>query len=325
MPKNYGGLCGFWHDPPFFARPDVAEHSFVGANTWVIGAVFDLYGNQSGLYPEAVDLNRVRTEAMLRAASDMHLQQIGNQLKVRIVNFSGHKLPTGYPEGRRLWLNAQFFDAAGALLQEYGGYDYDAATLDSASTKVYEMKLGMDDAVAQAAGLPAGESHHLVLNNVVLKDNRIPPIGFTNAAFEAVRAAPAAYRYADGQYWDDTTFAIPPGAADAVVTLYYQTSSREYMEFLRDTNVTNNAGQIAYDAWVARGKSAPLDMDVVGIQIGPMIAGDINHDGFVNVLDLLAVISAWGPCPPPQLCEADANGDGAIDGLDLLLVISNWG
>jgi hypothetical protein len=37
------------------------------------------------------------------------------------------------------------------------------------------------------------------------------------------------------------------------------------MEFLRDKNVTNNTGQIAYDQWVAHGKSAPSQMQAVSI------------------------------------------------------------
>src|SRR5262245_18533127 len=34
---------------------------------------------------------------------------------------------------------------------------------------------------------------------------------------------------------------------------------------------------------------------------------DINHSGAVDTADLLAVINAWGPCPPPQqgACDAD--------------------
>ncbi|MCI0364633.1 MAG: dockerin type I domain-containing protein, partial [Phycisphaerales bacterium] len=61
----------------------------------------------------------------------------------------------------------------------------------------------------------------------------------------------------------------------------------------------------------------------------PPIPGDLNGDGVVNVLDLLAVISAWGPCPPPPgSCAADISppgGDGTVNILDLLAVISNWG
>ncbi len=49
---------------------------------------------------------------------------------------------------------------------------------------------------------------------------------------------------------------------------------------------------------------------------------DINGDGVVDVLDLLAVLSAWGDCPG---CEEDVNGDGVVDVLDLLAVLGAWG
>ena len=330
MPKHFGGVCGFWQSEPFFPRPDVAEHSFVGSNTWVLGAVYDKYGSsESGLTPESVDLARARTENMLRNASDVEVVQLGDQLKVRVVNYSGHKLPSGYPEGRRMWLNVKFLDDLGNVIGEHGAYDFDSAVLDTSNTKVYEAHFGIDEAVAQATGLPEGPSSHLTLNNMVVKDNRIPPMGFTNKAFEAVLAAPVEYSYADGQYWDDTHFTVPAAAADAVVSLYYQTTSKEYIEFLRDNNPNpsdpQNAGQVAYDLWVNRGKSAPVDMDVVTLTLGDGSAGDVNHDGAVDVDDLLAVINSWGPCPPPSFCMGDANGNGMTDVDDLLLVINNWG
>src|SRR5262249_33811549 len=156
-------------------------HSFVGANTWIIGAVYDEWGeNESFLTPESVETNQARTQTMLRNASDMQVEQLGNQLKVRVINFSGHKLPTGYPEGRRLWINVQYLDSQSNVIAERGAYNFATAVLNTADTKVYEMRLGMDRAVASATNLPAGPSFHLVLNNMVLKDNRIPPIGFNN-------------------------------------------------------------------------------------------------------------------------------------------------
>jgi len=57
----------------------------------------------------------------------------------------------------------------------------------------------------------------------------------------------------------------------------------------------------------------------------PAAPGDVNGDGVVNVDDLLAVISAWGPCPaPPASCPADLDNSGAVSVDDLLLVINHW-
>ena len=167
-------------------------------------------------------------------------------------------------------------------------------------------------------------SFHLVLNNVVESDNRIPPVGFTNAAFESIGAQPVGYSYEDGQHWDDTSYAIPEDATQAVVTLYHQTSSKEYMEFLRDSNTTDDKGQIAYDQWVLEGKSAPIAMDSIMVEIedSETIPGDVNDDGVVNISDLLIIISDWGPCDG---CSSDVNADGAVDVTDLLLAIANWG
>jgi hypothetical protein len=221
-----------------------------------------------------------------------------------------------------MWVQVRFLDSADTLIEEVGGYDYDTATLDHNGTTVFEMLLGMDEAVAAVANLPAGESFHLVLNNVIEKDNRIPPVGFTNAEFEAIKAAPVGEMYADGQHWLDTLLQIPSGATQAVVTLWFQSSSREYMEFLRDTNVTDGRGQVAYDAWVARGKSAPAAMDSVMIDLDDTTAeGDVNGDGVVDVIDLLLVLADYGPCAG---CDSDINGDGVVDVTEVLIILAGW-
>lgn len=67
----------------------------------------------------------------------------------------------------------------------------------------------------------------------------------------------------------------------------------------------------------------------VTIDVQPLLAGDTNGDGIVNVSDLLAVINGWGDCPaPPAPCIADVaphpGGDGVVNVSDLLLVINNW-
>ena len=50
--------------------------------------------------------------------------------------------------------------------------------------------------------------------------------------------------------------------------------------------------------------------------------GDFNDDHSVGVLDLLQVISDWGPCAG---CAADMDGSGVVGVEDLLEVISDWG
>ena len=42
--------------------------------------------------------------------------------------------------------------------------------------------------------------------------------------------------------------------------LYYQSTSKEYVEFLRDENITNDWGTTLYDLWFANGKSPPVAM-----------------------------------------------------------------
>jgi len=54
----------------------------------------------------------------------------------------------------------------------------------------------------------------------------------------------------------------------------------------------------------------------------PTCPADSNHDGSVNVNDLLLIINAWGD---PSCSPADLNGDNAVNVNDLLHVINSWG
>jgi hypothetical protein len=56
-------------------------------------------------------------------------------------------------------------------------------------------------------------------------------------------------------------------------------------------------------------------------QDGDCAAVDMNGDGRVDVLDLLAVLAAWGSPHP----AADFNLDGIVDVLDLLYLLGHWG
>jgi probable HAF family extracellular repeat protein len=61
------------------------------------------------------------------------------------------------------------------------------------------------------------------------------------------------------------------------------------------------------------------------VLLSPLRPGDVDHNGVVDVDDLIALILAWGPCPAMGPCPADFNGDLQVDVDDLIVVILNWG
>jgi hypothetical protein len=285
-----------------------------------------------------------RTTKMLQEASDMTLSADNTHLHVRIINNTGHRLPTGYPEGRRMWVNVKFFDVNDQLVQEYGEYDFVNGNLVHGypdfmyDTKVYEVHMGYDDAVANATGLPIHHeggtnltgSFHFVLNNGIIKDSRIPPRGFTHSTASAVQSAPVNYSYADGQYWDDSSFAIPtpmgPPLARAEVTLYIQTTTREYIEFLRDNNPNPqggggqppNRGEVAYNAWAsaAGDKSRPVIMDKECITLGnPLPAAApifVKADATGVPINGQNWNQAYRTLQDAEQRRGDLGGDGAV-------------
>jgi PKD repeat protein len=263
-------------------RSDMPLHDLTGGNTFIpilIDAVFPGETN-----PAALNDGIQRATEMLQKAASLTLNVVpnngGNIATVTVTNETGHKLPSGYPEGRRIWLNLRAVNND-QIVYESGFYDNASGVLYHGQTdpgvpipdyvdpevKIYEIKPGISAALAAELGLPAGPSFHFVLNNQIYKDNRIPPRGFTNGNFEAIQSPPVNYTYADGQYWDETVYTIPEGASRIEVTLYYQTTSREYVEFLRDENVTNDWGQTFYDLWDSNGKSAPVAMNSATFEI----------------------------------------------------------
>jgi hypothetical protein len=269
-----GQGCNF-DDPP--VRDDLPLHDITGGSTWYPGLLSTLYPDE--VNEAALQAGIARARHMLQNAAELTVTQQAKRLEVHIVNNTGHKLPTGYPEGRRMWINVRFYDETMTLIGESGAYDETTGVLThDAEIKVYETKPGLDEDLAQLLGLDPGPSFHFVLNNKIFKDNRIPPRGFTNTAYEAFGGSPVGYAYADGQYWDDTYYAIPPRAASAEVTLYYQSTSKEFIEFLRDENATNDKGQELYDLWNENGKCPPEMMVSATVALQVVQPGGTDPD-----------------------------------------------
>ena len=276
--RDVTGIGGTVRGSPPLTRTDLPLHDFTGGSTWLPGLLYSLFPDD--VDDAAMQAGILRARYMLQNAASVVAEQNGVLLEVTVTNETGHKLPTGYPDGRRLWVNVKFYDEGLVLLSESGAYDPLTGVLThDAEAKIYQAELGLDETTAPLVGETPGPSHHFALNNKVFKDNRIPPRGFTNSAFQGFGGAPVDYAYADGQYWDTSSYAIPEDAVSAEVTLYYQSISKEFVEFLRDENSTDTTGQEMFDLWNDNGKCPPevvwtdtVALEPVSLTIGVYMA-----------------------------------------------------
>lgn len=255
-------------------RADVAKHDMSGGNTFLADILPDFW---AGLDTARLNAAKQRAVQKLQRAATIEANAFRLRDTVRaeitLTNLTGHKLPTGYPEGRRMWLNIVGRNANGDTVFQSGAYNGATGDLTrDAQVKIYEAKPGLTPATALRHGLPTGPSFYFILNDTIYADNRIPPRGFVNSAFAAHRAQPVAYHYADGQYWDRTNYRLPSAVVQVTATLYYQTSSKEYITFLRDENIgnphdTRRWGDSLYASWNRRGKSRPVAMNTITVTV----------------------------------------------------------
>lgn len=262
--SRYGGL----------QREHFVVHGPVGSSLWVQDATWMAW-NGKGMDRRAFDLAKKRTRALLKTAATLKLTfPESGKASLRIINETGHKLPTGYIEGRRTWINVRFYDRAGKLVKEIGRYGNLKDTifgkpvevptlLDPEETTLYECLPGMSEAQAKKHGKAPGKSFHFVLNDMIVKDNRIPPRGFKNSTFKAHLSQPVGAKYEDGQYWDDTSFDLPDGCVKVEASLMMQSVSWEYIKFLAEENRTDDWGKRLYEIWTKTGKCPPAAVATV--------------------------------------------------------------
>lgn len=72
------------------------------------------------------------------------------------------------------------------------------------------------------------------------------------------------------------------------------------------------------------GELATVEIDGFA-DVAPRLAGDATRDGRADFADILALLGAWGPCPPPPFpCSLDLDGDGGVGFGDILAVLAHW-
>jgi hypothetical protein len=151
-------------------RTDLPLHDQTGFSIWISEAIEWQNANGTLLLGDgysagqsiAFGQGRARAAAHLSSAASLTaVQPMGSpELTVRVTNLTGHKLISGYPEGRRMWLQLKWYDGpggTGSLIAENGAYgplgnvvqDLDGdpfdveSIIDKDSTKIYEAEPAM--------------------------------------------------------------------------------------------------------------------------------------------------------------------------------------
>ena len=122
-------------------RSDLGLHDLTGGNTFMPDVIPDFFPDVN---VAALQAGKLRAEAMLSLAAtmDLTLAAIDGHpaVVVRLTNETGHKLPSGYPEGRRTWVNVKAFDSNGSLVYESGAYDPNTGILtEDEDAKIYRI------------------------------------------------------------------------------------------------------------------------------------------------------------------------------------------
>jgi hypothetical protein len=156
---------------PNAPRADMPRHDLSGGNFWMLDVMPYMeahgtlpFGGGSTAKLPAMAAGKQRARNTLNSAAALSVE--GDHVKV--LNLTGHKLISGYPEGRRMWLRLTWRDAADQVVRvdgEYGalqlqmdvtGDDVVDANdsvrtlldLDGTHTRIYEVHGGISQAWA---------------------------------------------------------------------------------------------------------------------------------------------------------------------------------
>jgi hypothetical protein len=276
--------------------------------------------------------DRARQQLLLAATIKNLTYDSGTgALSFQVQNNTGHKLISGFPEGRRMFVNIKAKDAGGAVIYEVNPYHDAVGTLKGLPNSESSPLLDGDETYVDelvyethptSSLTGEAETFHFALATGRYKDNRIPPRGFDIANAGERLSVPVwhgvedsnlytAAEYAGG--YDDVLLTIAPNAASVDVNLYYQTTSREYIEFLRDEiNGTGNqtltgTGGGGDAPYIAQTDPFFSQLKAWGDTIWNLWTHNMNVDGAAPFL--MASASTAGEVAPACNAPAEPNLD----------------
>ncbi len=269
---------------PDTLRPEVNRHDLLGAASWQLRAIAAIIPDPAAQVALHLEANADRIDTFMQGAATVEILASAFAVDeatatIRVTNRTGHKLPTGYAEGRRMWLELDVLDSGDHVVAGSARYDQVTGALEhDAQARTYESQLGTlgGDGVVR-------HSFHFVENDTVMLDTRIPPEGFVPPADRDI--VPVGRDYLDpisGEYrnYDEVSYTLPAlcgtGTLRLRARLRYQATTREYVEFLRDTAppsvdpVTAGAswGEVAFEAWSTHGGDLPIEIAMAEVELG---------------------------------------------------------
>ena len=227
-----------------------------------------------------------------------------------------------------MFVNIKAYNADDQLIYEVNPYDYTAGTLKGLNynyqpgipapsplglNEVYVDKLVYEEHPSSTLTEESEQTFHFALATDRYKDNRIPPKGFRIDDAGARLAQPrwdgaddpdyfTVDEYAGG--YDDVARNIPSGAAYVEISLYYQTTSREYLEFLRDEiNGNTNNMTLPEIAYIIQSDPFFSQLKAWGNTIWSLWTHNMNVDGAKPFLmSQTKIVVSGAPTPTPAPC-----------------------
>jgi len=235
-------------------RSPFATHGFVGGNVYMLGVLKNFggeFGVQAG--PEHFDATIERTLTHLQSntaelsISPPVLENSLLRFDITTNNFTGHKLPTGYPS-RRAWLHVRIEDGDGQLIFESGAVEESGAIIGNDNDEnplAFEghySEINSPDQVQIYESLMHDVSGNLTTvllsASAYIKDNRLLPTGFDKTIVTG-DIAPHGKAFTDDNFTggeDSVTYQIDTGSSDGPyqvsVELLYQSISYRWAEDL---------------------------------------------------------------------------------------------
>ena len=250
------------------------RHDLAGANRRMVEILKGVYGDAGDgeiddvFFDIATDnIDRTLAEAATLEVTGPAMVDLAQGISgwdVKVTNNTGHKLPSGYSEGRVMWLEV-VGRYGEAVVYSSGRWIEGTGLEGDAQERTYE---------ANAVERASQTRFHLLRNDTWVVDTRIPAKGMK----KDLQTDPVGDRYAllPGDVWpnyDEVSYAFaaaqvvdatPEDGADDQMTLsvrlLYVINTPEYLQFLADENKTNGAGATALELYEGLGPVVPLEL-----------------------------------------------------------------